>query len=349
MIPTKSVPEVLGRARTLVAPALRAAVDLLSPELQPVAAYHLGWADAEGHPVPGDGGKGVRPALALLSAEAVGARAEVGVPGGVAVELVHNFSLVHDDVIDGDVERRHRPSVWALFGVGKAVIVGDALLALAQQVVLEPQRILNGTANGQVFDGPRAARLVADATAAMIAGQALDMAFESLPVVDVEGCLTMEAGKTGALLGCASAIGAVLAGASGQAVEALQRYGVELGLAFQAVDDLLGIWGDPLATGKPAWSDLRARKKTLPIAAALADGGVDAKELAELLAAEQLDEAEIARAADLVESSGGRAAAKDEADRRLQSALHALEEAPLARRAREELVEVARFVVDREY
>ena len=96
--------------------------------MRPVVEYHFGWSDAEGHPVGGSGGKGVRPALAILSAEAVGADAAVGIPGGVAVELVHNFSLIHDDVIDGDVERRHRPTVWALFGVGQAVIVGDALL-----------------------------------------------------------------------------------------------------------------------------------------------------------------------------------------------------------------------------
>ncbi|MCU1488921.1 MAG: polyprenyl synthetase family protein, partial [Acidimicrobiaceae bacterium] len=254
MIPTQSVPEVLGRARSLVVPALRAAIDRLSPELRPAAEYHLGWADADGVPMAGGGGKGVRPALALLSAEAVGAPGIVGVPGGVAIELVHNFSLIHDDVIDGDVERRHRPTVWALFGIGRAVIVGDALLALAQQVVLDPALVLGPLADLDGASGERAARVMADATAAMIAGQALDMAFESVPSVDVEGCLAMEAGKTGALLGCAAAIGAVLAGASDEVVRALDCFGMELGLAFQAVDDLLGIWGDPATTGKPAWS-----------------------------------------------------------------------------------------------
>ncbi|HWD25352.1 MAG TPA: polyprenyl synthetase family protein, partial [Acidimicrobiales bacterium] len=132
-----SMPEVLDRARSSVAPALRAALNGLTDEIRPVAEYHHGLADAHGRPTGSDGGKGFRPALAILSAEAVGGRAAHGVPGAVAVELVHNFSLIHDDVIDEDTERRHRPTIWALFGIGRAVIAGDALLALAQQVVLE--------------------------------------------------------------------------------------------------------------------------------------------------------------------------------------------------------------------
>jgi geranylgeranyl diphosphate synthase type I len=349
VIPTQSVPEVLHRARELVTPALRSAVGRLSPELRPLAEYHLGWCDAEGRPTGGDGGKGVRQALAVLSAEAVGAHAMTGVPGAVAVELVHNFSLIHDDVIDEDAERRHRPTVWALFGIGRAVIAGDALLALAQQVVLEPAQSAGSLEAPLGPDGARAARCIANATAAMIAGQALDMAFESVPVVDVAGCLAMEAGKTGALLGCASAIGAVLAGAPDETVVMLDTYGMELGLAFQAVDDLLGIWGDPVATGKPAWSDLRQHKKTLPVAAALAVGDGKAEELAWLLALEHLEEAQVARAAALVEECGGRTAAADEADRRLAAALAALEAAKLVGSAAEELAEVARFVVEREF
>jgi geranylgeranyl diphosphate synthase type I len=350
VIPTQSVPEILPRARRLVEPALRAAVERLSPELRPVAEYHLGWVDAEGRPADAGGGKGVRPALALLSAEAVGAPAATGIPGAVAVELVHNFSLIHDDVIDGDAERRHRPTVWAMFGIGRAVIAGDALLALAQQVVLDPSKTL-GLREGlaSAADGARACSALADATAAMIAGQALDMAYESVWGVDVEGCLMMEAGKTGALLGCAASLGALLAGASDETVGALDRYGMELGLAFQAVDDLLGIWGDPQRTGKPAWSDLRQHKKTLPVAAALASGSERVEELAELLRLAELDEAGIARAAALVEECGGRAAAAAEAERRLALALSALETVKLEEQPRAELAELARFVVEREF
>jgi geranylgeranyl diphosphate synthase type I len=183
----------------------------------------------------------------------------------------------------------------------------------------------------------------------MIAGQALDMAFETLTGVTVDRCLAMEAGKTGALLGCASSIGAVLAGASEQTVAKLGEFGIQLGLAFQAVDDLLGIWGDPSTTGKPTWSDLRSRKKTLPVAAALATGNGLAAELSALLLAETLEETGVARAATLVEQCGGRELAREEAEARLAQALAALDTAGIERGARDELSELARFVVAREF
>lgn len=350
MIPTHTAPDALERARDLVAPALKTAIDRLSGEVRLVAEYHFGWCDAEGHPVGGgDSGKGVRPALAVLSAEVVGASAVFGIPAGVAVELVHNFSLIHDDVIDGDAERRHRPSVWSVFGVGRAVIVGDALLALAQQVVLDPSGALQLVGGFEPEMTARAARRMSDATASMIAGQALDMAYETADEVDFEECLAMEAGKTGALLSCASALGAELAGANPDNVAALARFGLELGLAFQAVDDLLGIWGDPMRTGKPSGSDLRQKKKTLPVVSALAAGGADADELAELLLSATFGDDETARAAELVEKAGGRSATADEARRRLDTALKALEEPGFADRPRQELADVARFVVEREF
>jgi geranylgeranyl diphosphate synthase type I len=338
---TRSAPDVLHRARDLVDESLHGAVERLSPELRPMVSYHLGWSDADGRPEPRSGGKGVRTALAVLSAEAVGAGAEVAVAGAVAVDLVHNFSLVHDDLIDNDAERRHRPTVWAVFGAGQAVIVGDALLALAQETVLD--------APCRPEDAVRAARCLAEATSVMVAGQALDMAFGNLAGVSVDRCLAMEAAKTGALLGCASSIGAILGGAPLPVVEALRVYGVQLGMAFQAVDDLLGIWGDPVVTGKPAWSDLRERKKSLPVTAACTAAGTYSGELVELLARAHLEEPDIARAAALVELGGGRDAATSEARRRLALALAALDAVPLDRAVRDELVEVAEFVVGREH
>jgi geranylgeranyl diphosphate synthase type I len=348
-----SIPEILGRARRYVSPALRRAFDGLTDEIRPVAEYHHGWADAEGRPTGADGGKGFRPALAVLSAEAVGGSTAHGVPGAVAVELVHNFSLIHDDVIDGDTERRHRPTVWSVFGIGRAVIVGDALLALAQQVVLDPVGTLGSALDPGVvaaaFDGERAARRVADATAAMIAGQALDMAFEQRPHVALDECLAMEAGKTGALLGCAASIGAAHAGASDAVLDALDSFGVELGLAFQAVDDLLGIWGDPETTGKPTFSDLRQHKKSLPISAALDSGASGVEELAELLTRSDLDDAALARAAALVEACGGRDAAADLASARLAASLGALDRIDLVEGPAAELAELANFVVERKF
>jgi len=238
---TMALPTTLLRTRDAVEPALRSAVARLDPDSRRLASYHFGWTDAQGRPASSSGGKAVRPALALLSAQAVGASAHVGLPGAVAVELVHNFSLLHDDLMDGDVERRHRTTVWALEGAAAAILCGDALLAAASQVLLDV-----GT-----LDAVEALRLLTASTQQLIRGQYDDLAFERRCDVTVDECLAMAAGKTGALLSCAAAIGAVLAGADRASVAALAAYGGELGLAFQLVDDLLGIWGDSGVTGKP--------------------------------------------------------------------------------------------------
>ncbi|MGH9121044.1 MAG: polyprenyl synthetase family protein, partial [Acidimicrobiales bacterium] len=278
------VPEVLRKAKEVVAPAMAAALDRLDPDLRVQATYHLGWTDSEGNPTGPGEGKGIRPALALLSAEAAWADQSAGIPGAVAIELVHNFSLIHDDIIDGDEERHHRRALWTVYGLGPAIIAGDALATLANQVLLDvPPRAAENSHRPATWPGADASAALAEATQAMIAGQADDMAFERRTTVSVEECTAMCAAKTGALLGCASSIGAILAGALPATVAALRDYGQHLGLAFQAVDDLLGIWGDPDRTGKPAGSDLRQRKKTLPVVSALGAGGEEAEELRELL------------------------------------------------------------------
>lgn len=279
MTPTTGVPEILARTREAIAPAMAAAVDRLDPDTRLQVSYHLGWTDATGRPLSAPTGKGIRPALALLSAAAAWSDPSVGIPGAVAVELIHNFSLIHDDIIDGDIERHHRPTVWSVFGVGSAIIAGDALETLAHQVLLEAPASPGATDSR----GAAASAALAEGTAAMIAGQAMDVAFEKRRNVSVEECMAMCAAKTGALLGCAASIGAVLAGAPTATVGALRDFGAQLGLAFQAVDDLLGIWGDPATTGKPAGNDLRQRKKSMPVVAALAAGGEEADELRDLV------------------------------------------------------------------
>jgi geranylgeranyl diphosphate synthase, type I len=348
-MPGSSAPESLARVRSLVEPALRRAVAVLSDEIRPSVEYHLGWVDGTGAQLVGDGGKGIRQALAVLSAEVVGAPAMIGVPGAVAVELVHNFSLIHDDVIDGDTERRHRETVWSLFGIGAAIVAGDALLTLGQQVLLTPSIALGSSADVDPVAASKAARLLADSTAAMNAGQALDLDFERRRVVTYEDCLVMEGGKTGALLSCAAAIGAVFAGADQKSVDALSTFGLRLGLAFQAVDDLLGIWGDPETTGKPTFADLRQHKKTLPVTAAIASGGSGAEELTQLLAEPELTESQVVRAAELVDVLGGRQRATDEARASMEAALGALDLAATNPAATDELRELAHFIVDRQF
>jgi geranylgeranyl diphosphate synthase, type I len=334
-----TVPTALGRARGLVGPALRRRVDRLSPPLRRVCGYHFGFTDEAGRPAHGDGGKAVRPALALLSAEGAGSSAEVALPGAVAVELVHNFSLLHDDVMDRDRERRHRATAWAVFGEGPAILAGDALLVLAHHVLLEdatPARVA-------------ASRRLADATARMIEGQADDVALQAGGMVSLAECRAMMAGKTGALLSCAASIGALLAEAPAPAVSALADFGLHLGLAFQAIDDVLGIWGDPEVTGKPVAGDLRERKRSYPVVAALTSGGPEADRLLALLGHGEPSGDALAEAVSLVERLGGRSQARVLAEREMQLCLDALDRAGLHEPARTELEDVARFVTARDF
>ncbi len=338
---TVATPPVLVRARDLVEPSLRESVATLYPELRLASDYHFGWVDADGRPTE-HGGKGIRPALAVLGAEAAGGAGADAVPAAVAVELIHNFSLLHDDIVDDDRERRHRPTVWAVFGVGDAIIAGDALQTLAFEVLLadsDPRRV-------------EVARRLSRATQDMITGQAMDMAFDRREQVTLEECQRMEALKTGALLAFSVGAGAVLGGADDATVAALERYGSELGLAFQAVDDVLGIWGDPVVTDKPAGNDLRERKKSVPVALAMAAGGAAAERLLSLLAPSpegRVDETAIAEAKGLVEASGAREATIEIAHRHLASALAALDSPGIADRARTELAALAEFVVERKH
>ena len=337
---TAVMPAGVGLARDIVGPAMAAAVARLSPEVRRVSAYHLGMTDAEGNPRNDGAGKALRPALALLSARAAGVPSEKGVTAAVAVELVHNFSLLHDDIMDGDTERRHRPTAWTVFGVGPAILAGDALLALAQDLLLED--------NGP--HGVWAARCLSVAVQRLIAGQGADLAFEKRDDVGLTECLEMAGDKTAALMSCACSIGAIHAGAAPSLAMGLAGFGAHIGQSFQLTDDLLGIWGAPEVTGKPVQSDLRARKKSLPVVAALNSGTPESAELAELLARpEALSEEDLSHAAALIEAAGGRQWAEDEADSQLASASKCLAEAQIPEDVRAEFMAIAEFITARQW
>jgi len=325
---TAVLPIQVTAARDLVEPALRRVVDELAPSMRTISRYHFGWADEHGRETPGGGGKALRPALTLLSAQAAGGDATKAVPAAVAVELVHNFSLLHDDVMDNDLERRHRPTAWTVFGVPAAILAGDALLTLAIETA---RRGSDLAVSGEVIGCLN--RAVQD----LIVGQSSDVEFERRTDVTLPECLGMAAGKTGALMRCASSIGALAVGADQRTVALLAEFGDHLGLAFQLVDDLLGIWGSPDVTGKPALADLRSRKKSVPVVAALNSGTEAANRLAQLYfqpdQPDQVDdEAALIAMADLVERAGARAWTEAEADRHIQQAeqcLAALSAPPL--------------------
>ncbi|GLW63472.1 dimethylallyltransferase [Actinomadura rubrobrunea] len=350
--PPRPAAEVLAWSRALIGPALRAAVDAMPDGVRAVAAYHFGWQDEHGRPAAGGAGKALRPALALLSAEAVGGSAVDGLPAAVAVELTHNFSLLHDDVMDRDRTRRHRPTAWSVFGANAAILAGDALLACAFASLADAADGGAGPPSAGRSDGVAAAavRALGRAVLDLVEGQCADVAFEERTDVDVPECLRMAGRKTGALLAASCALGAAYAGAEPPRVGALRRFGERIGLAFQLVDDLLGIWGDPAVTGKPVHSDLRSRKKSLPVVAALASGTRAGDALSRLYLRDgPMSEEEAARAAALVDEAGGRAWARRRARRLKAEAFAALDAAAPADRPRAELRALADLVTDRDH
>lgn len=331
---------LLQVARSLTDPALRAAVGGLSPAMSRIVGYHFGWCDAGGVPTEDRAGKAVRAALVLGSAEAVGGEAGDAVPAAVAAELVHNASLLHDDIIDGDGTRRNRPTVWTVFGIPAAILAGDALFFLAVQVLADrPPR-----------SGGDAIPCLSATVQRLIEGEHADTAFETRSTIALDECLAMAVAKTGALLECACTLGAIYGGATARHAHALGQFGVHLGIAFQLVDDLLGIWGDPDVTGKPAASDLINRKKTVPVVAALTSGTTAGERLAAMYDDGQPSDGQTAaRAAILIEQAGGRARTQALVDHHVQAALEVLHAARPAKSAAAELAELARLITDRDH
>lgn len=322
--PSSSAPGALGAldwARELTIDALGAAVLALPGPERRVAAYHRGWCEPDCPPdevlagADRSTGKAVRPALVLLGAQAVGEPAESAVPAAVAVELVHDFTLLHDDVMDGDPLRRHRPSAWTVFGVPAAVLAGDALLIAAVKTLVR----------ADAPDPGRAVAELSDTLTQVLEGQSADIVSEDRAEVTADQYLSMAEGKTGSLMACACALGAVLAGADERRVAGLRGFGRHLGIAFQCVDDLLGIWGESSRSGKPVGGDVAARKKSLPVVAALTGATAAGRRLAELYRQpEPLSAEQVSLATDLIDQAGGRARTEQEAQRQIKAALRAL-------------------------
>lgn len=333
--PARSSSEVLASCRRLFDPALRAAVDELPESMRRVAGYQLGWWDEAYRPTA-TGGKAIRPALVVLMAAAVGGAPTTALPASVAVELVHNFTIVHDDVIDGDDMRRHRPAAWAVFGRNAAILAGTSLLSLAFDVL----------AASDHSAAQQGSRVLAGAVQTVLDGQSLDLAFEHQRDVDMLECFSMAMAKTGALMGCACGLGALFGGAGPELVAHARTFGERLGLAFQLVDDMLGIWGDPALTGKPVYGDLGRRKKSLPVVAALTSGTPAGIELSVLYHGDQpLSGNDLVRAAELIDLAGGRAWSLAQADDLLDECLRLLESSDLAAPVAAELRELARLII----
>jgi geranylgeranyl diphosphate synthase type I len=270
--------------------------DNYPPLFYHILRYHMGWIDRDGLPVEADRGKRIRPALCLMVCEAVCGDPAEARPSAAAVELVHNFSLLHDDIQDRSPMRRSRPTVWAIWGEAQAINIGDALFALAHLAV--PRLTPPGRHDGHVA---QLLTILDETCLELTRGQYLDISFETHPDVSVDEYLNMVEGKTAALLSGAAHMGALSGGAQGEVLAHYAAFGRSLGLAFQVMDDVLDIWGNPARTGKRAASDIYQRKKSLPVLYGLARS----EELRAMYAApEPFGEAEASHVIHLLEQAG---------------------------------------------
>ena len=308
--------------------------------LYEMLAYHLGLDTDDG-----PRGKRLRPLLGLLAYQSLGGDYREALPGAAAVELGHNFSLVHDDIEDADRARRGRATLWALWGVPLAINAGDALFALSRLVLY---RLVD---TGRYDDGLvlRMMRSLDETCLALCEGQYLDISFETRTDVSVDEYLEMIGKKTAALLASAVEAGAILASAEPAVVEAYRSCGYDLGMAFQMADDVKGAFWASADSGKPEAGDIRKRKKTLPLVWALSNASDDdAARLRELYAVHAdaddgpMPDGDVAETLTILERSGARRHAESEARRYRDLALARIDALPCDELPRAQL----RFLVE---
>lgn len=343
---TLAAPLVLSKYTDVVQAELRDALRGFDGPLYTMVRYHLGWVDRDGKPERSDGGKGLRSTLCLLANEAAGGDLKRALPAAAAVDLVHAFSLVHDDIQDRSRERHHRPTVWSLWGEAQAINAGDALFALARLTLLRAADA--GVSPGKMIHLSHA---LDETCLRLCEGQQADLAFEKAKEVSIESYLAMIEGKTAALIALSCRMGASLAGAGPNVVHHLAEGGRRLGLAFQARDDYLGIWGTASALGKPVVEDVWERKKSLPVVCALQRAsGADRELLLSVYGGSaSLTGAEVERVVELLAALGARDYCREVAEEQAQAAVEEIEASGCTNDAAGQLKELARFAAERDF
>ena len=340
-----TLPSCFERYRTEVDAELRSSLDAYRSPMYDMLRYHMGWTDQKGNALPGFAGKALRPTLCLLACEAAGGDYRRSLPAAAAIELIHNFSLIHDDVQDGDRERRHRPTVWAIWGKPQAINAGTAMRVVASLTMLRLQE--RGVPAERLL---RAQRLLDESCLRLIEGQYLDISFEGRLDVGMADYLVMIQGKTASLISGSLEIGALLGSDDEGLIRTLRQFGLNLGLAFQIRDDVLGIWGSEEKTGKPVGNDIWRRKKSLPIVYAFEKaGGAAGAALRAIYTGDVIDKGGVDRVLSILEEVGARDEAQRIAERYCSRALDELSEADLSTWAADSMREMAHFLTERDF
>jgi len=323
---------------------LKSIIGTSSSEFYRMMRYHLGWVDESGEPQDSNTGKLLRPKLCLIACAAVGGNWQKALPAAAVLELVHNFTLVHDDIEDQSDYRRHRRTVWNIWGQAQAINVGDGMYSLSKLGLIrlnnagyEPEKVLNVM---QMLD---------QACVKLCEGQYLDMYFESKYDVSIDEYLEMIGKKTANLISCALKMGAALGTDNDAVIQGLEQFGWKTGMAFQIQDDILGIWGAKDKTGK-SMSDIAQRKKSLPIIYGLASGNDKCAELIrDVYDKETIDRDAIVKVTEALDEIEARSYCQKLAYDYYDNALQIINKLEIDREARQELIEIADFFVKRDF
>ena len=294
---------MLVRYRDIIVTTLK---ERLSQDFLPVydmLRYCMGWSDKDGNPVDGAMGKSLRPSLCLFACEAVGGQIRHALPAAASLELIHNFSLIHDEIEDFDETRHHRPTLWTLWGINKALVAGNVLRIVADRS-MEMMKIDAGKDAERVVKG---VELLTEACLEMIEGQYMDISFEGRIDITLDQYMAMISRKTGALIRCSLQLGAAMGTENLATLETFRKTGTSLGFVFQIRDDILGIWGEEKSTGKPVGIDILRKKNSLPIVHAMDKADKKGKELLrEIYSLEHPGEQEVAAVLEIMEQAGTR-------------------------------------------
>ena len=314
-------------------------------EVRSLLRYHLGWEEANGTPANKNQGKSLRSALCLLACEITRGRWKSAIPAAASLELIHNFSLIHDDVQDKDTTRRGRSTVWSIWGIPKAIIAGNAMRVLADQSLsnlslhgLNPELTL------------KAVSMLTERYTEMIEGQYLDMSFEQFNSISIENYLEMIERKTGALIQSAMFIGALIGSRNQGVAEAFGACGNLLGLAFQIRDDYLGIWGDPNIIGKPVGSDILRKKKSLPVIHAFQEAkGNSLVRLKQIYSSDQISATDLTDVLDIMRKLDSSSFVDNMAQSYASAAIEKLTGLELPSGAKSQIESVSHFFINRDH
>ena len=306
--------------------------------------YAMGWSDVRGRPISATPGKFIRPTLCLFACGATSGRADAALPAAVALELIHNFSLIHDEIQDRDDMRHHRPTLWTIWGDAKALVAGNALRVVADLALRD--LVYGRDTHTSALE---ATKLLTTAYLEMIEGQYLDIQFEGRPDITMDDYLGMISRKTGALVRCSMTVGAAIGSRDKSIVDAFEESGRSLGLLFQIRDDILGIWGETETTGKPVGADIRRKKNTLPVVYTMSEArGAERQLLLDIYSESDVTDKDVKTVLQIMDRVGTRRYCESLAVEQYNESLKPLRPLNLSPLAYNEMDELAYFLVVRE-